>query len=407
MLPIVIFLILAFCGMLALFLLSPRYFSYMPERQIFSPWDTTLIVWIVILSLYVLVHDELYPVSEQFVCGITIWVFTFSLSSVVSFILFPSYKKEKWEVCEKNVDFITVLALVLVPFAVYKAVQHAYMIGSPEELFYTLRMQAIDPEENQLGFVKYFVYVVNVLLIIEVSRNKIRKWRLALVVVLCVLFFIATMAKITLFMYIFSSLYLLYEDKRISLRPIVIGMLFLISLIPVMYFLRGNSNEETNAELVGNLLLIYSIASVIAFGYVSPCSSAQWGETSLRFFYVILSFLGFDVDVPTTALQDFCDTPLPTNVYTVLFPYYKDFGFTGIALFALLEGGIIGALYKSSKTGNNIAKYLYAYIFTLLMMQFVDEQIFQGLSSIIQMSILLLICHTQFSFNKNVERHGG
>ena len=148
MLPIVIFLILAFCGMLALFLLSPRYFSYMPERQIFSPWDTTLIVWIVILSLYVLVHDELYPVSEQFVCGITIWVFTFSLSSVVSFILFPSYKKEKWEVCEKNVDFITVLALVLVPFAVYKAVQHAYMIGSPEELFYTLLFEHLLAKKN-------------------------------------------------------------------------------------------------------------------------------------------------------------------------------------------------------------------------------------------------------------------
>lgn len=135
--------------------------------------------------------------------------------------------------------------------------------------------------------------------------------------------------------------------------------------------------------------------------------SAMGGKLLYVFFYVILSCLGFDVDVPTTALQDFCDTPLPTNVYTVLFPYYKDFGFTGIALFALLEGGIIGALYKSSKTGNNIAKYLYAYIFTLLMMQFVDEQIFQGLSSIIQMSILLLICHTKFSFNKNVERHGG
>lgn len=212
--------------------------------------------------------------------------------------------------------------------------------------------------------------------------------------------FIATMGKMTLFMYIFTSLYLLYEKGKISLKPIFFGSLFLIALVPLMYVLRGSSENETDAEVIGNLLIIYSVTAIIAFGQLSPCSSSQWGEVTLRFFYGILNSLGFNINTPPPIVQDFCLTPLPTNVYTVLSSYFKDFGFTGIFAFALIEGIIIGAIYKSSKTGNNLMTYLYAYIFTLLVTQFVDEQIFQGLSSIIQMVVLIFICHIKISYNK-------
>ncbi|CCY82707.1 bacteriophage HK620 O-antigen modification protein [Prevotella sp. CAG:1185] len=400
MLTNIIILILIFAVMLAFFMLSPRFCHYLPQRQIFSPWNTTLIVWIIILTLYTFVHKELYAVSEQFVYGITIWVFTFTISSVLTFIIFPSYKKASWQVCEKNVDIITLITLILVPIAVYKAVQHAFMLGSPDGIFSTLREQAVNPEENQLGIVKYFVYVINTLLIVEIWRDKIRKWRLLLVIGLCFLFFIATMGKMTLFMYIFTSLYLLYEKGKISLKPIFFGSLFLIALVPLMYVLRGSSENETDAEVIGNLLIIYSVTAIIAFGQLSPCSSSQWGEVTLRFFYGILNSLGFNINTPPPIVQDFCLTPLPTNVYTVLSSYFKDFGFTGIFAFALIEGIIIGAIYKSSKTGNNLMTYLYAYIFTLLVTQFVDEQIFQGLSSIIQMVVLIFICHIKISYNK-------
>lgn len=400
MLTNIIILILVFAVMLAFFMLSPRFCHYLPQRQIFSPWNTTLIVWIIILTLYTFVHKELYAVSEQFVYGITIWVFTFTISSVLTFIIFPSYKKASWQVCEKNVDIITLITLILVPIAVYKAVQHAFMLGSPDGIFSTLREQAVNPEENQLSIVKYFVYVINTLLIVEIWRDKIRKWRLLLVIGLCFLFFIATMGKMTLFMYIFTSLYLLYEKGKISLKPIFFGSLFFIALVPLMYVLRGSSENETDAEVIGNLLIIYSVTAIIAFGQLSPCSSSQWGEVTLRFFYGILNSLGFNINTPPPIVQDFCLTPLPTNVYTVLSSYFKDFGFTGIFAFALIEGIIIGAIYKSSKTGNNLMTYLYAYIFTLLVTQFVDEQIFQGLSSIIQMVVLIFICHIKISYNK-------
>ncbi len=399
MLGSIAILVLVFAALLGLFMVSHRMSPLFPDRQIFAPWNTTLIVWTVILSLYLLVHQELYAVSPQFVYGISIWVFTFVAASVAGFLLMPAYHNKEWQVCEKNVDVITIIALVLVPFAVYKAVQHALIMASPDELLRSIREQAINPEENQLGVVKYFAYIINVLLIIELERERIRKFRLTLVAGLGFLFFVATMAKLTLFMYIFSSLYVLYDRRRISLKPIFFFGLFLVALIPVMYFLRGTNDSATDTEVIGNLLIIYMVSSVVAFGEISPCSAAQWGETTLRPFYNIMQGLGFNVATPQP-IQDFCNVPVPTNVYSVLFPYYRDFGLWGIFVFALIQGIIIGAIYKQSRSGNNLMKYLYAYIFTLLMMQFFDEQVFQGISSIIQITIVILICHTNFSFNR-------
>lgn len=393
MLTNIIILIFVFAGMLSFFLLSPRFCSYLPKRQIFSPWNTTLIVWIIILTVYCFAHKELYAISQQFIICLTVWMLTFTTSSILGFILTPSYKKPKWSVCEKNVDIITIATIILVPIAVYKAIQHAFLLGSPEDLFLTLREQAIDPEQNQLGIVKYFVYVINVMLIVELSRNKLRKWRLILVIILCFLFFIATMGKSTLFMYLFSGLYILYEKKKISLRPIIFGALFLILLIPTMYFLRGGSNTDTDTDTIINILMIYIISSIVAFGYVSPHSSFVWGENIFRPFYNILNILGLSSYTPQSTIQDFCYVPLPTNVYTVLSPFYKDFGESGIFIFALIEGLIIGIIYKYSKSGCNIVSYLYAYIFTMLVMQFFDELFFQGISSILQIFLIILFCH--------------
>ena len=371
--------------------------SYIAEKQIFSPWSVTLGVWVIVLCAYLGVHKELYAISFNFVKCLAVWVLTFSFSSYAAYKLTPAYKKPQWVPCEKNIDIITLITVILVPLAVYKAIQHAAMLGDPEGLFLTLREQAIDPEENQLGFVKYFVYIANVLLMIEVCRTKIRKGRLVVISFICFLFFIATMAKQTLFMYLFTSLYLLYDNKKITLRPIAITAVLLILSIPLMYLLRGGEGEETDAEFIGSLLMTYSVASLISFDYIVPSSSFWWGEETFRPFYNVLHALGFNVGT-TSLIQDFVYVPMITNVYTVMAPFYKDFGIWGIFTFALFEGILYGVLFKYSKTGNNLVRYLYAYMFSQLVMQFFDEEFFKAFSSIIQIIIVLLFCHIKFKY---------
>lgn len=384
-----------------LFIIMIAFFA-LETREVMAPWSVTPGIWTIIMVSYLFVRKELYAISPDFVYGLALWVIGLSVSSYFSFCFFPSYKKPSWLPYEKNIDILTLLTLVLVPFAVLKAVQHAMIMSSPDQLMLTLREQAISPEENQLGVVKYFVYVINVLLMLELGRKKIRKFRLALVIVFCFLFFIVTMSKTTLLTYIFSGLYILYANKKISLKPILFFGLFLVAMVPIMYIMRGTDDTNTDSETLGNILVIYVLSSVVAFSYLTPCSSSQWGEITLRPFYNILHGLGFNVNVVDT-IQSFVWVPLPTNVYTCLAPFYQDFGITGIFCFSIIEGLIVGAIYKLSKTGLNLMKYLYAFIFTLLMTQFFDEAFFQAISAILQTFILVCFCHMKIIFKRKEE----
>ncbi len=387
----IILLIILFIIMMAFFALK--------TRGVMSPWSATIGIWTIIMVSYLFVRKELYAISPDFVYGLALWVIGLSFSSYFAFRFFPSYKKTSWLPYEKHIDILTLLTLILVPFAVLKAVQHAMLMSSPDQLMLTLREQAISPEENQLGVVRYFVYVINVLLMLELDRAKIRKYRLALVIVFCLLFFIATMSKTTLLTYIFSGLYILYANKKISLKPIMFFGLFLVAMVPIMYIMRGTDDTDTDAEALGNILVVYILSSIVAFSFLTPCSSSQWGEITLRPFYNILHGLGFNVNVVDT-IQDFVLVPLPTNVYTCLAPFYQDFGMIGIFCFSIIEGLIVGVIYKLSKTGLNIMKYLYAFIFTLLMTQFFDEAFFQAISAILQTLILVCFCHVRFIFKR-------
>lgn len=45
------------------------------------------------------------------------------------------------------------------------------------------------------------------------------------------------------------------------------------------------------------------------------------------------------------------NVPVLTNVYTVMFPYYVDFGYWGIFIFSLILGSGWGVLYNEMKRG--------------------------------------------------------
>ena len=385
-------------GIVVLFSFMATFFIAKTKEPM-SPWVITPAIWAVIMFMYIFVRKELYSLSPDFIPGLALWVCGLTFSSYLVYKLCPSYTKPSWTQYEKHVDLLTLMALILVPLAVIKAIQHAMIMASPDELMLSLREQAITPEENQLGFVKYFVYIVNVLLMIELNRDKINKVRLTLVIMLCVLFFVATMSKTTLLTYIFSGLYILYANKKVSLKPVFFFVLFLIAMVPIMYIMRGTDETQTDSETVVNLLIIYILSSIVAFDYLVPCSTSQWGEITLRPFYSILHGMGFNVNVVDT-IQSFVLVPLPTNVYTCIAPFYQDFGFAGIFWFAIIEGCIVGCIYKLSKTGCNIMKYLYAFIFTLLMTQFFDEAFFQSISAILQTLILVCFCHVRIILKK-------
>jgi len=376
------------------------YYTY---REVFSPWSVTLLVWIAVMSAYTFTDHGLYPATSQFTNAISIWVPCFCLSSYAAFHLTPAYKGVRWK---QNPDVIRVLFVctaIIAPFAFYKALTFALSSGSPSDLMFNLRDQTINDKGFSLGILGYFVHVAYVLLLVSLDRESLSRKQLCFAVLLCLIFFFTTLSKQIFFMIAVSLLYLLYVYKRITLKPFLyFGAAFLFLGIFFTAARSVNSSQEDTFTFV-DLLVMYVVSPVSAFCYDTPESAAIWGENTFRGLYNIGNALGFTFKQPAAAIQSFIYIPLPTNVYTMMSPYFKDFGYEGLFVFSVLEGAVTGCIYKYAESGHNVVRLLYAYLLTMLILQYFDESFFMGMSRFLQIIVLVLLCYTKVTFGKEEE----
>lgn len=368
------------------------------KHQVFSPWSITLLVWAVVLTMYVTIDHGLYDVTDQLIKGLVLWVVPFSLCSFTAFCLTPENKSPEWALCEKNVDILTLVTIVCVPYGFIKAIQNAMQLMSSEGLAFAIRQQALDKDEG-LGPIKYMIYAAYTLLFIEANRPKIRVRRLILAIVFCLMFFFMTLGKNALFITLLSLLYLLYSNKKITLKPFFIFFAAFFVLGVVLQFFRGGTDDAINADLFLWFLSVYVVSPLQAFCTDIGNSSLVFGEYTFRPFYSVLNTFGLNVELAPMP-DNYVYVPLPTNVYTILSPFFRDFGYTGIVIFSIVEGAIMGYLYKQAITGNTILKYIYAFVLTFIFLQFFDEQVFRSITQIGYFVIFILFCHIKFNFKR-------
>ena len=131
-------------------------------------------------------------------------------------------------------------------------------------------------------------------------------------------------------------------------------------------------------------LAVYITSGSVAYDYfIDTFNSPAVGANTFRFFYAVARFLGNNVEVNQTILN-YVDVPLPTNVYTVLYPFYMDFGWCGIIIFGILMGYCYGFIHAKIHSGESFFLVIYAIFSVYIIMQFMGEFIFTNLSITIQ-----------------------
>ena len=101
--------------------------------------------------------------------------------------------------------------------------------------------------------------------------------------------------------------------------------------------------------------------------------------------------LGFTDKEPVDTLLKFVYVGVGTNTYTVLYPFYKDFGIAGISFFAILLGLILGYIYNKAEHGDVLFIVIYAFFLTEVIMQYGAEMFFTNLSLNLKRVIIALI----------------
>jgi oligosaccharide repeat unit polymerase len=136
-------------------------------------------------------------------------------------------------------------------------------------------------------------------------------------------------------------------------------------------------------------LAIYVFANPVAFGYLNEAVVPQFGANTFYLLYYYLNKYGFGHYIVVDIVQEFIQVPVPTNLYTIMQPFYVDFGSIGVAYFALIYGVFTGWCFAGYKSGNSAKKCLYTYMIMVLVLQFGQEQIF--LLPIVFLKICFLI----------------
>jgi len=140
-----------------------------------------------------------------------------------------------------------------------------------------------------------------------------------------------------------------------------------------------------------DFVVLYVLGNIKAFETIEPASSLHFGENSFRVIYAVSHSLGISDTKPIHFLLPFIEKPIITNTYTAMYPFFKDFGYWGIGIFAIFLGTLFGWIFKKAKKGNILFILLYASFTTVIIMQYVADTFFTNMAGHIKFIIILLI----------------
>lgn len=351
----------------------------------FSPWTLTLVVWggmglITMLSTY-----EFDPLTPQFFLSISLWVPILVITSFLTFNLLPH------RTCTIPTDGVPVnshiygllffVAAIFSPMYAYRVWQVVSLFGS-EEMLSDVRNLAVFGSGQ--GIFNYAIVISQSLLLVSLWRYpKIAKWQLAVVILCCMVNSLAIMEKGSLFFVILCGIYVLYE------RGVVRGWhIVLFGTLTVLFFYLFNmmrdGEQYSNKYSLFDFFSTYVLSPPVAFCRVRQEITDQFGTNTLETIYLFLNRLGANVEVHEKT-QEFVYVPVYTNVYTIMQPFFRDFGYFGVAFFAWVYGLMSGMLYRFSCNGNPFYVCLYTYMVYVLILQFYQENLFLSIVFVLQL----------------------
>lgn len=364
--------------------------------NIFSPWTVNFIHWGLILLLLLLFPTSLWPITDRFWISLALWMTGFTVASVLCGWRKDQLTLDQMHFTFNNTIYNIFLAISIIITPLYLLEMYKLIIDfGMDNIMYSARMVALD-EDTKISIVRYSILINQALFVITVFAGKQLPWWKHLLVTL--LYFscgLIIMEKGTFFFMGAIAIMIYYMRGYIRIRHIIIAGLLFIASSFIFTIARSDDYESINDKAsFSEFVEVYLLASPIAYCYMPDETSNQFGANTFSQFYVLANKLHPNQYEEKEKLQDFIDIGALTNTYTVFQPFYLDFGQTGVALFAILYGILIGLIYKYFRKGNAFAAVLYAYLMAMLCTQFHQEEIFTSFIRTMQFcffAILLMI----------------
>lgn len=379
--------------------------GYYKGKDLFSPDVLVSGVWFMVILLYYLLPHNFYPIQNRFPLCIIMWVVGYYVSAQIVAYVTPC-GKDKHLIDRRIYVPETILACFATVYLAYSAIKAA----SGSELFFLyLRSLSTGLDESiSTGgstIWGYFRSAMLIVYLIELTRTEhFSKKRTVIFLLLNLLVSFVTMAKLQLFTIVVTSLVVLYRKKRITIQQMyVVALLFLV-LCVVIQVLRSTSDGFS----ISSFLVSYILSGSVAFDYFESSDVAQSGSNVFRFFEAVLYRLGISDNPSNQTILQYVQiggsSNSVTNVYTMLYPFYVDYGYTGVVVFAIVSGSISGYFYKKSKS-SDAALVFYSVIASTIILGFMADLFFANFSTMLQYLIFTYMPFYIVVSSKNFKRY--
>jgi oligosaccharide repeat unit polymerase len=293
--------------------------------------------------------------------------------------------------------FFFVISLIITPLYVYRVIQIVTMFGT-EDLMTNIRTLAIYGEGQ--GILNYSAVINQALFVVALwAHPKIPIWQIVILGIACLMNSLAIMEKGMMFFVFVSTMFVLFEKRVIRIRTILTLSILVIILFYIFNLGRaGEDSDYQKEETLFDFFTMYALSPPVAFCQLLPEVIPQFGTNTFETIYLFLERFGADV-VVKDKLQEFVFVPVSTNVYTIFQPFFIDFGYRGVAFFAVIYGCTCGFLYRLFRNGNGVGTCLYTYVVYVLLLQFYQENVFLSMVFVLQFTffvVLLTQCTIKF-----------
>lgn len=384
-------------------------YSYKEFHSIFHPAFITSIVWLIILFCYNVLDHGLYSISNNVYWALLLWIFTFCGSSLllskakISLPPFLYYKRPNSIYLSSSLFLFYVAVLSLLIYMQYKIGLSETAENGLEgmRLALTEESASLPASYLLLARVEVFIYVLfwgNLFFInYKVRSNRIKTIVLGLLILIFT-FQLATKGKIIelFFAYLFLSIY----TKRLNIKYFISGIFVVFFILYIVSLMREGKDELDLIEL----LTIYILSPITAlneglnYKLFEPTLD---GSFTFRFFYNIYDAICGGIRheaLSGNAVTGWIFVPLPTNVYTIVYQYYLDFGYYGIGFMGILMGTFWGVIYNLSHKGVHACALIYALLYYTLVFQFFGDWFFVMFSLTLQTICWSLFIFLRFRF---------
>lgn len=346
-----------------------------------SPFSLHVLSWFILFTGGIFAGEIFYPLTGKVFLMFFIWYIIIGSITLLMYIIQNKDRSKKIIISEyslkfKNLFFIFSLISCLI------SIMEIYYVGSsgPYDFFINLRLSLFleDYSGPRYVFTPILYLIMTSLFAISLISNN-TKTLAKVLIVWQLIFVISTVGKLAVLtpVIIFFVIKYIGFKKKIKLRSIglFIGFFAITSFALTILRTSENSDKQNLFEILG----IYTYSPIIAFGEISQ-NSENFGEHIFRFFYALSYRIGLSNIEPVDTINDYVYIPFPTNVYTIMQPFYQDFDVFGIFYGAIFYGLFYSLMYFKAIQRQGIYIVFYSYISLNLLFGFFGETLLTNLS---------------------------